>query len=244
MPPLKSQAWLQGIDERLASQLRFLISVDRLKTVIRGNRIADASRRENTAEHSWHLALFAVVLSEWAVGEVAIDRVVRMLILHDLVEVECGDIPLFDAVGALDQEARERKAADLVYGLLPPDQGRALRAIWEEFEAAETCDARFAKALDRLQPILLNHVVGGGTWTDFAVDDTDDPAPAAWQGRPLVDVCVDVGSVRLVDMVVALLSWEPCSGAPGEEGKSMTPVEQPTTFELVIKSSRARRPSA
>ena len=74
MPPLKSQAWLQGIDERLASQLRFLVSVDRLKTVIRGNRIADASRRENTAEHSWHLALFAVVLSEWAVGEVAIDR--------------------------------------------------------------------------------------------------------------------------------------------------------------------------
>jgi len=104
------------------------------------------------------------------VGAVDTWRVVQLLLLHDLVEIECGDTPLFDAAGALVQAEREPVAAVVIFGLLPEGQGAALRALWKEFEAAESADARFAKALDRLQPILLNHAVGGGTWTDYDVD--------------------------------------------------------------------------
>jgi putative hydrolases of HD superfamily len=192
---MTSDARLAAIDQRLASQLAFLMNADRLKSVIRGCRIADGSRRENTAEHSWHLTLFALVLKEWAVGEASIWRVVQMLILHDLVEIECGDTPLFDAHGALDQSERERRAADKVFGLLPPDQSQELRSLWEEFETAATADAKFAKALDRFQPILQNHAVGGGTWTDYAVDETRerrlthriaDGSPALWRAAEAV----------------------------------------------------------
>lgn len=157
----------------MADQFRFLLEADRLKGVIRLNQIADGSRRENTAEHSWHLALFAMVLQEYAVEPVDIWRVVQMLILHDLVEIEAGDTPLHLTLDNTDQEAREQAAADLLFGMLPADQGQDFRALWEEFEAAESADARFAKACDRLQPILLNHVVGGGTWDarpDFNID--------------------------------------------------------------------------
>jgi putative hydrolase of HD superfamily len=173
---MKSTVWLERTGGRLAAQFRFLMEADRLKTVIRGNRIADGSRRENTAEHSWHLALFAMVLSEHALETVDVWRVVQMLLLHDLVEIEAGDTPLYDAAGAVGQAEREQAAADILFGLLPPDQGPALRAIWDEFEAAETPDARFAKACDRLQPILLNHVVGGGTWTDYDFDEIRERA--------------------------------------------------------------------
>lgn len=192
---MKSDEWLDRLDDGLARQLRFLIEADRLKGVIRGNRISDGSRRENTAEHSWHLALFAMVLREHAVGEVDTWRVVQMLILHDLVEIECGDTPLFDAQRSLDQAERERLAADKLFGLLPGGQGAVMRAVWEEFEAADSADARFAKALDRLQPILLNHVVGGGTWTDYGVDEErersltrriEDGAPALWAAAEAV----------------------------------------------------------
>jgi putative hydrolase of HD superfamily len=170
---LKSSTWLDQIGGRLADQFRFLLEADRLKSVLRLNQIADGSRRENTAEHSWHLALFAMVLSEHAVEPVDIWRVVQMLILHDLVEIEAGDTPLYLTLTDTGQAEREQAAADILFGILPPDQGQAFRALWEEFEAAETADARFAKACDRLQPILLNHVVGGGTWSvhpDFNID--------------------------------------------------------------------------
>ncbi len=192
---MMSDAWRAGLDGRLAQQLGFLLEADRLKSVVRGSRIADGSRRENTAEHSWHLALFALVLQEWAVGEVDASRVVRMLVLHDLVEIECGDTPLYDATGAATQAERERLAADVVFGLLPPDQAQELRGLWEEFEAAATPDAKFAKALDRLQPILLNHAVGGGTWTDHTVDEARvrrltrriaDGSPALWDAAQAV----------------------------------------------------------
>ena len=192
---MMSNAWRAGLDDRLTQQLGFLLEADRLKSVVRGSRIADGSRRENTAEHSWHVALFALVLREWAVGEVDTWRVVRMLILHDLVEIECGDTPLFDSVGAATQDEREQAAADKFFGLLPPDQGGELRGLWDEFEKAATPDAKFAKALDRLQPILLNHAVGGGTWTDYAVDEARerrltqriaDGSPVLWEAAQAV----------------------------------------------------------
>jgi putative hydrolases of HD superfamily len=192
---VKSKQWLESINDRLSRQLLFLIEADRLKGVIRGNRIADGSRRENTAEHSWHLALFAMVLCEYAIGDIDVWRVVQMLILHDLVEIEAGDTPLFDSQAALDQAERELLAAIKLFGYLPEQQGTVLRATWEEFEAAESADARFAKALDRLQPILLNHIVGGGTWTDFDVDESReraltrriaDGAPELWAAAEAV----------------------------------------------------------
>lgn len=173
---MKSDAWLTGVDDRLASQFRFLLEIDQLKQVIRGSRIADSSRKENTAEHSWHIAMFATVLAEWAVGEVSISRVVQMLLIHDVVEIDAGDTPLFEQVPQAVHEDTERAAAMRIFGLLPGDQAEAFANLWEEFEAAESVDARFAKAIDRLQPILLNHVVGGGTWTDYDVDETRERA--------------------------------------------------------------------
>lgn len=167
---MKSLDWQAGLDPRMVRQFSFLMQADRLKTVIRRNRIADGSRRENTAEHSWHLALLAMVLREWAVGAVDPWRVVRMLVLHDLVEIECGDTVVFDTAALDSQAERERQAADTVFGWLPADQGAEFRALWDEFEAAETPDAKFAKALDRLHPVLMNHAVGGGTWTEYGID--------------------------------------------------------------------------
>lgn len=187
LPP--ANEWLSRIEPRLAAQMRFLIEADRLKTVLRGSRIADGSRRENTAEHSWHLALFAMTLCEWSGEPVDVLRVVQMLILHDLVEIDGGDTPLYDVARSGTQAERETLAADRLFGLLPPDQRTWMRALWEEFEAAATADARFAKAVDRLQPVLLNHLVGGGTWLDYDMDAPReraltrriaDGAPALW----------------------------------------------------------------
>lgn len=181
--------WLSQIGPRLAAQMRFLVEADRLKTVIRGSRIADGSRRENVAEHSWHLALFAMLLCEWAAEPVDSCRVMQMLIVHDLVEIECGDTPLFDVAQSQTQAERETAAAEKLFGILPPDQAERIHSLWTEFEAAATPDARFAKAIDRFQPILLNHLVRGGTWHDFDVDERRermfatriaDGAPALW----------------------------------------------------------------
>jgi putative hydrolases of HD superfamily len=172
---MKSEAWLTALDARLKAQLSFLIAADRLKEVTRACRISRGDRHENSAEHSWHLTLFALVLQEYAVEPVDIARVVMMLVLHDLVEIECGDTPIF-AANAATQNEREQAAADVVFGMLPEDQAKGLRAIWDEFEAAVTADAKFAKALDRLQPILLNHAVGGGSWITYDVDITRERA--------------------------------------------------------------------
>jgi len=168
--------WLAALDPDLARRFRFLLEADRLKSVLRGSRIADGSRRENTAEHSWHIALFALLLAAYAARPVDPLRVVSMLLIHDLVEIDCGDTPLFDTGGAATQDAREARAADRLYGLLPESDASRWRALWDEFEQAETDDARFAKAIDRLQPILLNHAVGGGTWTDYGVDEARERA--------------------------------------------------------------------
>ena len=186
---MQSRAWLERIEERLRQQFEFLVEIDRLKSVVRANRIADATRRENTAEHSWHLAMFAITLAEHAAAEIHVDRVVRMLLVHDIVEIDAGDTPIFGTAAPEAQAESERRAADRLFGLLPADLAEHFRDLWDEFEAAETPEARFAKAIDRLQPSLLNHVVGGGTWADYDVDEATerratqriaDGAPALW----------------------------------------------------------------
>ena len=156
-------------DERLTQQLRFLLEADRLKRVDRRNLLADGSRRENTAEHSWHLALLALVLAEHAVEPVDVGRVVAMLLLHDLVEIDAGDTYIYDDAAHDDKAARELAAADRLYALLPDDQALELRLLWDEFELGETVDARFARSLDRFQPLLLNHASEGRSWQEHGI---------------------------------------------------------------------------
>jgi putative hydrolases of HD superfamily len=161
------------LSERLEAQFAFLNEADRLKSVLRATTLCDGSRRENSGEHSWHLALYALVLADQAGPDVRIDRVIRMLLIHDLVEIDVGDVPIHSADGAAhasaDTMAAEARAADRIFGLLPNDLRDDLRALWEEFEAAETPDAMFAKSLDRVQPVMANLQSGGGTWTTYNV---------------------------------------------------------------------------
>ncbi|WP_299141092.1 HD family hydrolase [uncultured Tateyamaria sp.] len=156
---------------RLDQQIAFLNEADKLKSITRATTLADGSRAENSAEHSWHLTLYALVLADQAGPDVDINRVIKMLILHDLVEIDAGDNPIFDDVDAAAVAAQEAAAADRIFGLLPDDIATSLRPIWEEFEAAETPTAQFAKALDRFQPPMLNLASGGGSWTDYNVTE-------------------------------------------------------------------------
>lgn len=155
--------------DRLAAQIAFLSEADKLKSVLRASRLHDGSRRENSAEHSWHVMLYALVLADQTGPEVRIDRVIRMLLLHDIVEIDAGDNPIHGVIDTQAQDAAERAAADRIFGLLPEDQQTAFRALWEEFEAAETPDAVFAKSIDRMQTPISNLANGGGTWTDYDV---------------------------------------------------------------------------
>lgn len=180
--------------DRLDAQFAFLNEADRLKSVLRATTLVDGSRPENSGEHSWHLALYALVLADQAGPEVKIDRVIRMLLIHDLVEIDVGDVPIHSQNGqahaSAATQAAEARAADRIFGLLPKDLRDDLRTLWEEFEAAETPDARFAKSLDRVQPVMANLMSGGGTWTSYNVtsDQLDarvgvkiaHGAPALW----------------------------------------------------------------
>ncbi len=149
---------------RLDQQLSFLLELDKLKSVIRQTLLIDRSRRENSAEHSWHLATMAVLLEEYAQEPVDLFRTMKMLLVHDIVEIDAGDTFAYDTNGYLDKDDREQKAAERIFGLLPAEQGRELRELWEEFEARQTAESKYANALDRLQPLLHNARTEGGTW--------------------------------------------------------------------------------
>lgn len=159
--------------QRLDQQFAFLNEADRLKSVLRATTLCDGSRRENSGEHSWHLALYALILADQAMPGVNIARVIQMLLIHDLVEIDVGDVPIHSANGSAHGSAQtmaaESRAADRIFGLLPPDQATDLRALWAEFEASETPDAVFAKSLDRVQPVMANLQSGGGTWIEYQV---------------------------------------------------------------------------
>lgn len=152
------------MNNRLSRQLAFALELDRLKTVLRQTLLADSSRQENDAEHSWHVAMMAVLLAEYAPPGADPYRASRMLLFHDVVEIDAGDTFIHDDKGNQDKAAREQAAASRLYGLLPDDQAADLRALWEEYEDRQTPTARFADALDRLQPIMNNFATEGGTW--------------------------------------------------------------------------------
>ncbi|MGH1465524.1 MAG: HD domain-containing protein [Cognatishimia sp.] len=156
-------------DQRLAQQLAFLTEIDKLKSVLRATTLCDGSRRENSGEHSWHIAMYALILAEHAKRPVRLERVLKMILIHDLVEIDAGDKPIHGNHDTAEMEAVEQAAADRIFGLLPADQRGELRALWEEFEAAESDDAVFAKSIDRVQPVVANLETGGGSWIEYNV---------------------------------------------------------------------------
>ena len=156
--------------DALAQQLAFLREIDKLKTVVRQSPLLDRSRKENSAEHSWHLAMFALLLREHASSKVSSERVIKMLLIHDIVEIDVGDTPIHSGASQVMQAEREHKAARRLFGLLPASQSSEFLQLWQEFEDGDSEDARFAKALDRVQPLLANVFTGGGTWTENGVD--------------------------------------------------------------------------
>lgn len=160
--------------DRLSRQLQFIAESGRLRGVLRQTTLADPRRRENSAEHSWHLAVLALTLTEYAPPGTDLARVVAMLVVHDIVEVDAGDLSAYAPQSdQARQESAERAAADRLFALLPTDQAAGMRQLWDEFEERATPEARFARALDRLQPILENVKVGGGTWQDRGVTAVD-----------------------------------------------------------------------
>lgn len=155
--------------DRLHQQLQFIVEIDQLKHVLRQTLLMNGSRRENDAEHSWHLGMMTIVLAEYAPDGVDLSKVLKMVLIHDLVEIDAGDTFCYDTVGLQDKAEREQQAANRLFGLLPIDLAQDLRSLWEEFEAGQTPEAQFANALDRLQPILHNYHTQGGTWKKAGV---------------------------------------------------------------------------
>ena len=152
------------MNERLKKQKEFLLEVDKMKQIYRQTHIRGGSRQENDAEHSWHLALMAFLLSEHANEEVDVLKVMKMVLIHDLVEIDAGDTYAYDAAGNASKRQREEKAADRIFGILPEDQEKEIRNLWEEFEQYETPEAEFAHVLDNFQPLSLNDDNGGMDW--------------------------------------------------------------------------------
>lgn len=158
--------------ERLHKQLEFVMEMDKLKYITRQSYVADGSRHEDDAEHSWHLALMAMLLSEYANEKVDVLHVIKMVLIHDAVEIDAGDTYAYDDAGNATKREREEKAADRIFNILPEDQAKEMRDIWEEFEAGETAEAKFANSLDRIQPIMLNDITGGRAWREHNVAAT------------------------------------------------------------------------
>lgn len=150
---------------RLMKQIRFIVEIDRLKQVLRQNVVTVSNRNENDAEHSWHLAVMAVLLSEYSADKsIDILKVIKMVLIHDIVEIDAGDTFCYDEKGYEDKEERERKAADRLFNILPSDQAQEVMKLWREFEELNTPESKFAACMDRLQPLLLNYGTKGHTW--------------------------------------------------------------------------------
>jgi putative hydrolase of HD superfamily len=200
-----------GLSDRLAQQIEFLVEVDKLKEVFRQTQLINSGRQENDAEHSWHLCLVVLILAEHANdADLDVLRVLKMLIIHDLVEIDAGDTFAYDTVGMSDQHEREAIAADRIFGLLPPDQAAELRALWDEFEAQTSSAAKFAAACDRFQPMLLNLKTEGASWRKHGI--THDRVIARNQS-------IAAGSTTLCERMSILLAEAVEDGLLGPSAK-------------------------
>lgn len=156
--------------DRLERQIRFIVEIDKLKSVFRQTLLMNKERYENDAEHSWHIAMMAILLAEYAASpDVDILRVVKMLLVHDIVEIDAGDMIVYDQAGRAAQAVREQEAAKRIFNILPADQAGEIRDLWTEFEARQTPEALFAAALDRLQPLLHNYHTQGAAWKKHGI---------------------------------------------------------------------------
>ena len=156
--------------DKLAQQIAFIKEIDKIKYIQRKTKLFDSQRNENDAEHSWHLAMMAIVLAEHSNEKIDLLKVIKMVLIHDIVEIDAGDIFIYDTQKNHDNTEEETKAAKRIFGILPQNQAQELIQIWEEFEAGETHEAKFAKSMDRLEPLLQNTSNKGGTWKEFEVD--------------------------------------------------------------------------
>ena len=196
---------LTSSGNRLQQQLEFIVETDALKRVLRQTVLIGDGRRENDAEHSWHLALMAIVLEEYAAEPVNVLKVVKMVVIHDIVEIDAGDTFAYDEEGQRGKEERERAAAGRIFSILPDNLSAELSQLWEEFEARATAEARYANALDRLQPLLLNYHSGGATWKNNGVVEEqvirrnrhiEDGAPVLWSyAEQMIARAVDEGKL-------------------------------------------------
>jgi len=182
--------------ERLQRQIQFLLEIDKLKTVFRRNRLADGSRTENDAEHSWYFAVAALILCETAAAEIDLSRVLRMALIHDIVEIDAGDTFIYDEAAKQGQAEREERAARRIFGLLPEDQAEEFLALWHEFEESRTPESRYARAIDRISAVILNHASGGKSWKQHGIS----------QAQILeVNQAIEAGSPALWDYVRDLI---------------------------------------
>lgn len=191
--------------ERLKKQLDFIMEIDKVKNIFRQTYLADGKRKENDAEHSWHLAIAAFLLKEYVAEDVDVMKVMIMVLIHDLVEIDAGDTYAYDAEGAKTKRAREVAAADRIFGMLPEDQGGYFRELWDEFEAYESDDAKFAHLLDNFQPLLLNHESNGKSWTEHHVkksqiykrnEKIEETSPEVWERmKQIVEEHIALGHV-------------------------------------------------
>lgn len=154
---------------RFEQQIAFIMELDKIKSIGRQTYLADGSRKENDAEHSWHLTMMAFVLAEYANAPIDVLKAMKMVMLHDVIEIDAGDTYAYDAAGNETKRVRELAAADRIFGLLPEDQAGEYRALWDEFEAMETMEAKFANTLDKVQPLFLNDASGGKSWREHDV---------------------------------------------------------------------------
>ena len=182
--------------DRLRRQIAFLVEADKLKGVLRQSYLTQGERRENSGEHSWHTALLTMILAEYSNRAIDVCKVIRMMLIHDLVEIDAGDTFIYDAVGNVAKAEREQAAAERVFGLLPDDQCEAVRQLWEEFELQQTEEAKFANAMDRLMPVLHNYFTGGRSWREH--DITQEQALA--KNRKIAD-----GARELWDVAHSLI---------------------------------------
>jgi 5'-deoxynucleotidase YfbR-like HD superfamily hydrolase len=178
----------ESISERLRRQLEFILEVDRLKSVLRQSYLINSDRHENSAEHSWHLAVAAMVLAEHAKEPIDVGKVIRLVLVHDLVEIDAGDTFVYDEAANVGKAAREQEAANRLFGVLPEDQAQTFMALWREFEDRQTPEAKFAFALDRLMPILHNVFTQGGSWKEHGIRQEQ----ALSKNRPIEDGSPDL----------------------------------------------------
>lgn len=157
------------MNERIKKQFDFILEADKEKKIERQTYLSDATRHENDAEHAWHMALMTILLSEYANEKIDVLKTVTMILFHDIVEIDAGDTYCYDPKARESQEAREKAAAERLYGLLPEDQGRKMKALWEEFEERKTPEAKFARTMDNVQPLMLNNATGGRSWKEHSV---------------------------------------------------------------------------